>query len=109
MLGRCVNESLWFSVVGMIESLLTLLDNCIRRTVMEHLWRLQGCSTEMMATIIPREENLAKGSFVLDRAEPAWELESILEGLEHRHKTISLVLDSSGLPRKIVSLDLLNV
>ena len=82
MLGPGMGESFRIARIGLVEHLLSLLDDLLSPAVMEHFRSQQRDSAVMVFVVIPREKALTKGACVLDGTESVGEFGPILESFE---------------------------
>src|SRR5271168_4116283 len=82
MLGARADEALGVAGIGLVEHLLSLLDDLFGPAVMQHIGCQKCDSAVMVLVVVPGEKALAKGACILDRAEALRELGPVLEGLE---------------------------
>ena len=95
VLWACVGEAFRVANIGLVEHVLSLLDDLCGHAVMEHIRCQQGDSAVMVFMVIPGEESLAKGACVLDGAESVGELGPIFEGLELAFRIWIVIRDVS--------------
>ena len=78
MLGAGADEAFRVAGIGLVEYLLSLLDDLSSHAVMQHIGRQKGDSAVMVLVVVPREKALAKGACILDGAEALRELGPVL-------------------------------
>jgi hypothetical protein len=79
-----LNKTLWVSDIGSRQDVLPGCGYRFSATIVEGLRGQQADAGMMVLTIIPREEGLAEGAGIFNRAKPLRELGAILQGLELR-------------------------
>jgi hypothetical protein len=82
MLWAGADESLRVTKIGVVEHVLSLLDDLCGHAVMEHIRSQQRDSAVVVFVVIPREKALTKSTCVLDGAESVGELGPVLESFE---------------------------
>ena len=76
------DESFWILLKSLAENGLTLGDDLIGPAVVERFRGKETDASVMVLGVVPREESLAKGAGVLDRAKAIGELRPVLQGFE---------------------------
>jgi hypothetical protein len=69
MLGARADEAFRVAGIGLVEHILSLLDDPFSCAVMQHIGCQQCDSAVMVLVVVPREKALAKGACILDGAE----------------------------------------
>jgi len=88
-----MGEAFGVASKGGVENLLPVLDDLPDHVVMQHLRSEQGDPAVVMLVVVPGKELLAKGTCVLDGAEPFRELGAVLEGFELAFRVRVVVRD----------------
>ena len=82
MLWSGSDEAFRGTKIGLVEDVLSLLDDLWCHAVMEHVRRQQSDSAVMVFVVVPREEALTKNARILDGSESIWELGPVFESFE---------------------------
>ena len=77
-----MGEAFRVTNIGLVEHVLSLLDDLCGHAVMEHIRCQQRDSAVMVFVVVPGKKALAKGTRIFDRPESVGELGPILESFE---------------------------